>query len=165
VGDYDVGVEKVLDPSGATDFSSVDSVLAYLRSHGGRVTSARRILLDVLFQADGHMSAEELTEAVQERAPDVNLSTVYRNLDELEQLGVISHSHLGHGPSSYLLASHAHAHFICSDCGTMIGAPDDMFRGLARAAKTKLGFSIDPKHFAILGLCAECSGKRPPKSG
>ena len=80
MGDYDVGVEKVLDPSGATDFSSVDSVLAYLRAQGGRVTSARRILLDVLFQADGHMSAEELTEAVQKRAPDVNLSTVYRNL-------------------------------------------------------------------------------------
>jgi Fe2+ or Zn2+ uptake regulation protein len=47
----------------------------------------------------------------------------------------------------------------------MIGAPDDMFRGLARAAKTKLGFAIDPKHFAILGLCAECSRKHSTTSG
>ena len=150
---------KVLDPAEASDFSSVESVLAYLRSKGGRATSARRILLDVLFTADGHLSAEELTEAVQQRAPDVNLSTVYRNLEELERLGVISHSHLGHGPSSYLLASHAHAHFICSDCGTMIEAPDELFSGLARAAKGKLGFTIDPKHFAILGLCDNCSAK------
>jgi len=154
-----VRMGKVLDPAVPTDFSSVESVLAYLRSRGGRATSARRILLDVLFNADGHMSAEELTEAVQRRAPDVNLSTVYRNLEELERLGVISHSHLGHGPSSYLLASHAHAHFICSDCGTMIEAPDELFSGLARAAKGKLGFTIDPKHFAILGLCDNCSGR------
>jgi len=139
------------------DFSSVDTVIAFLRSRGSRVTSSRRILLEVLFAADGHMSAEELADAVQTRAPDVHLSTIYRNLEELEHLGVVSHSHLGHGPSSYLLASHAHAHFMCAECGKMIEAPPEMFRGLARSAQTKLGFSIDPKHFAILGLCAECS--------
>jgi Fur family transcriptional regulator, ferric uptake regulator len=148
---------KVLDPALTADFSSVDSVISFLRSRGSRVTSSRRLLLEVLFAAEGHMSAEELTQAVQDRAPDVHLSTIYRNLEELEQLGVISHSHLGHGPSSYLLASHAHAHFICADCGEMIEAPDDMFRGLARSAKTRLGFDIDPNHFAILGRCADCS--------
>ena len=145
---------------GETDFSSVESVLDALRARGGRVTSSRRILLQVLFEADGHMSAEALAEAVQERAPDVHLSTIYRNLEDLEELGVISHSHLGHGPSSYLLASHAHAHFICAECGTTIGAPDELFRGLARAAKSSLGFTIDPHHFAILGRCAACSADR-----
>jgi Fur family ferric uptake transcriptional regulator len=139
------------------DFSSVESVIDYLRSRGSRVTSSRRILLEVLFAADGHMSAEALAEAVHEQAPDVYLSTIYRNLEELEQLGIVSHSHLGHGPSSYLLASHAHAHFMCADCGKMIEAPDDIFQGLARTAKARLGFSINPKHFAIFGQCAECS--------
>jgi Fur family ferric uptake transcriptional regulator len=143
------------------DFSSVESVLAYVRANGGRITSSRRILLEVLFEADGHLSAEELADAVQRKAPDVHLSTIYRNLEELEHRGVVAHSHLGHGPSSYLLASHAHAHFICAQCGTMIEAPDDMFKGLARSARTKLGFTIDPKHFAILGLCADCSPKEP----
>ena len=150
-------MEEVLATGDVHDFSSVDAVIAYLRSRGSRVTSSRRILLEVLFAADGHMSAEELADAVQTRAPDVHLSTIYRNLEELEQIGVISHSHLGHGPSSYLLASHAHAHFICADCGTMIEAPDAMFRGLARSAKSQLGFTIDPKHFAILGRCSDCS--------
>lgn len=148
---------KGLDTSEEADLSSVDSVIGFLRSRGTRVTSPRRVLLEVLFAADGHMSAEALSEAVHRQAPDVNLSTIYRNLEELEHLGVISHSHLGHGPSSYLLASQAHAHFICGDCGIMIEAPDGMFRGLARAADTKLGFTIDPKHFAILGRCADCS--------
>lgn len=151
-------MEKVAVAGEVADFSSVDTVITFLRSRGSRVTSSRRILLEVLFAADGHMSAEELADAVQARAPDVHLSTIYRNLEELEHLGVISHSHLGHGPSSYLLASHAHAHFICADCGKMIEAPDEMFRGLARSARAKLGFSIDPKHFAILGRCADCTG-------
>ena len=152
-------MSKPLGQLGEADFSSVEAVLAVLRSRGGRVTSSRRILLQVLFEADGHMSAEALAEAVQERAPDVHLSTIYRNLEDLEHLGVISHSHLGHGPSSYLLASHAHAHFICADCGAMIEAPDALFRGLARSAKAQLGFAIDPKHFAILGRCARCSAE------
>jgi len=152
-------MSKPLGQLGEADFSSVEAVLAVLRSRGGRVTSSRRILLQVLFEADGHMSAEALAEAVQERAPDVHLSTIYRNLEDLEHLGVISHSHLGHGPSSYLLASHAHAHFICADCGAMIEAPDALFRGLARSAKAQLGFAIDPKHFAILGRCARCAAE------
>jgi Fur family transcriptional regulator, ferric uptake regulator len=154
-------VGKPLGQLEAPDFSSVEAVLAVLRSRGGRVTSSRRILLQVLFEADGHMSAETLAEAVQARAPDVHLSTIYRNLDDLEELGVIAHSHLGHGPSSYLLAAHAHAHFICAECGAMIEAPDALFRGLARTAKAQLGFAIDPKHFAILGRCADCSGRAP----
>lgn len=150
-------MERVLEADNGADFSSVDSVIAHLRSQGNRVTSSRRILLEVLFSADGHMSAEALAEAVQSRSPDVHLSTIYRNLDELEHRGVISHSHLGHGPSSYLLASHAHAHFMCAECGTMVEAPAEMFRGLARSAKSKLGFTIDPKHFAILGRCDDCN--------
>jgi Fe2+ or Zn2+ uptake regulation protein len=138
------------------DFSSVDSVLALVRQRGGRATSSRRILLEVFFETDRHMSADQLAEAVQARAPDVHLSTIYRNLEDLEGLGVIAHSHLGHGPVTYQLASHSHAHFVCARCGARIEAPDEMFRGLARAAQAELGFTIDPHHFAIQGRCADC---------
>jgi len=139
-------------------FSSVEDVLALVRARGGRATSSRRILLEVLFHSDDHLTAEELAEAVQLRAPDVHISTIYRNVEDLQRLGVVVHSHLGHGAATYQLASLAHAHFICEGCGTMIEAPDDMFRGLARTAKARLGFSIDPRHFAILGRCAACEG-------
>jgi Fur family transcriptional regulator, ferric uptake regulator len=120
------------------------------------VTLSRRLLLDVLFDAGDHRTAEELADDVQRRAPDVHLSTIYRNLDDLQELGVVVHSHLGHGPATYQLASMAHSHFICERCGAMIEAPDELFDGLARTARAELGFVIDPHHFAILGRCADC---------
>lgn len=145
--------------SGATGPSgpgSVEEVLDLVRARGGRATWSRRVLLEVLFQSDGHMSAEKLGEAVQSRIPDVHISTVYRNLDELERLGVVSHTHLGHGPSTYQLASLSHGHFVCAGCGATFEAPDDVFGELAAAVRARLDFDIDPHHFAMLGRCAAC---------
>jgi Fe2+ or Zn2+ uptake regulation protein len=139
------------------DLSSVESVIALVRASGGRATSTRRLLLEVLFATDEHLSAEDLAAAVQAKAPDVHLSTIYRNLEELERLGVVVHTHLGHGPATYQLASLAHAHLICEACGVQIEAPDELFRSLARQAKSDLGFTIDPHHFAVFGRCAACS--------
>jgi Fur family ferric uptake transcriptional regulator len=136
--------------------ATVDDVLALMRAKGGRATLSRRLLLEALFEAGDHRTAEELADDVQRRAPDVHLSTIYRNLDDLQELGVVAHSHLGHGPATYQLASMAHSHFVCEQCGAMIEAPDELFDGLARTAKARLGFVIDPHHFAILGRCADC---------
>jgi len=137
---------------------SVDDVLRMVRARGGRATPSRRALLEVLFETDGHMSAEELASAVQDRSPEVHISTIYRNMEDLQRLGVIVHSHMGHGPATYQLASLAHAHFICEGCGATFEAPDELFRGLARTVKSKLGFTIDPHHFGMLGRCGGCSG-------
>jgi Fur family transcriptional regulator, ferric uptake regulator len=143
-----------LDPGDAT---TVEGVLNLVRRRGGRVTSSRRLLLRTLFESKGHRTAEELAAAVQEQAPDIHLSTVYRNLDELEKLGVIVHSHLGHGAATYHLSSSAHGHFVCEECGRMIEAPEAMFASLAKAAQADFGFTIDPHHFAMLGRCADCA--------
>jgi len=136
--------------------SSVDEVLELVHARGGRATPSRRTLLELLFDADDHLSAEELAEAVQLRVPNVHLSTIYRNLEDLQRLGVIVHTHLGHGPATYQLASLAHAHLICSECGTTIEAPDQLFGELALTIRATLGFRIDPHHFAMLGRCAAC---------
>jgi Fur family ferric uptake transcriptional regulator len=136
--------------------TSVSEVISLVRSRGGRATAAKRILLEVLFGTERHMTAEQLGDEVQARAPDVHMTTIYRNLDDLQRLGVVVHTHLGHGPVTYQLAGHAHAHFVCSECGTRVTAPDELFSNLARKAKTQLGFTIDPHHFAIHGRCNNC---------
>jgi len=145
--------------------ASVEEVLALVRSTGGRATASRRVLLEVLFSSGDHRSVEDLAAAVQARAPEVHLSTVYRNLEELERLGVIVHTHLGHGPATYQLAGSAHAHLICERCGRRFEAPEELFEGLGRAAAERYGFTIDPRHFAIFGRCADCPPSRPRDDG
>src|ERR1022692_1472223 len=137
--------------------STVDELVAQLRDVGSRVTTARRLVLTALVKGAHHPTAEELLVVVRELAPDVHASTVYRNLDELERLGVVVHSHLGHGPATYHLATSIHGHFVCEECGKMIEAPDVLFSSLAKAAQTRFGFTIDPHHFAMLGRCADCA--------
>jgi Fur family ferric uptake transcriptional regulator len=143
--------------SGNSQLTSVDDVLDRLRANGGRVTTSRRLLLSCLFEDPGHFTAEQLAARVQVLAPDVHLSTVYRNLDELERIGVVVHTHLGHGPATYHRSSETHGHFVCKTCGATIEAPEDLFRTLARGARDRFGFAIDPRHFAVLGSCAVCT--------
>ncbi len=140
-------------PAGTTTF---EGVLALVREHGGRITSSRRFLLEAIFESHGHSTVEELATKVQAKAPDVHLSTIYRNVEELEKLGVVVHSHLGHGPATYHLAEGAHSHFVCEVCGTTFEAPDALFRSLSKTAKAQFGFEINPHHFAILGRCRNC---------
>jgi len=120
------------------------------------VTSSRRLLLEMLFDLSGHASAEDLATAVQSKAPDVNISTIYRNLEELERLGVVVHAHLGHGPATYHLASESHCHLVCEECGTIVDVPENLFQSLNRSATKRFGFVIDPQHFAVLGRCEAC---------
>lgn len=134
---------------------AVEVLVARLRSLGYRMTSSRRAVLEALVSGT-HRSAEELADDVQRRAPDVHLSTIYRNLDELERVGLVVHSHLGHGPATYQLTTEAHGHLVCERCGASFEADREMFAGLAREASSRFGFEIRPFHFAVLGLCEAC---------
>jgi len=137
---------------------SVASLVARLRGDGVRITTARRLVIQALVEGSTHPTAEELLEAVRELAPDVHASTVYRNLEELERLGVVTHTHLGHGPATYHLAAEAHGHLVCERCGADFEAPAPLFEQLARGAKEQLGFTVRPYHFAVLGICEKCAG-------
>ena len=145
--------EEAVDP--------VEVVLAELRQRGGRVTTTRRLLLRALFERSGHRTAPELAEdlarEVQAYGVDVHMSTIYRFLDELEELGVVSHSHLGHGPAVYDVSPVGHFHLVCEVCGEVTESPDALLASFARSLKSRYGFSIDPHHFAIAGRCQHCA--------
>jgi Fur family ferric uptake transcriptional regulator len=147
--------------SSAGCVDAVELVLAELRRRGGRVTTTRRLVLRALFEHPGHQSAPELAEdlakEVQAYGLDVHMSTVYRFLDELEELGVVSHSHLGHGPAVYDVSPVGHFHLVCQQCGAVTETPDVLLSELARSLKARYGFAIDAHHFAMAGLCKNCS--------
>jgi Fe2+ or Zn2+ uptake regulation protein len=139
----------------------LDDVLAVLRASGGRITSCRRAILQALIDHPGHPTAEHLTSQVQAQLPDVHESTVYRFLDDLEEIGVIDHVHLGHGPAVYHFAEDAHHHLVCESCDAVIEVPHKMFDALRRRLQAEFAFELKPRHFAVPGRCAACAAARP----
>lgn len=138
----------------------VDQLLERVRRRGGRITSARRALLEALLAADGHhLTAQDLADAVQRAVPDVHLSTVYRSLESLEEMGIVDHAHLGHGPAVYHLADEPHHHLVCERCQSVVEVPADVFDELAGILRRSYGFVIRAHHFAVVGRCATCAAE------
>ncbi|MBW3575029.1 MAG: transcriptional repressor [Actinobacteria bacterium] len=134
----------------------LERMLQLLRARGGRVTNARRAVLGALLDHREHASAEALAEMVHDSHPDVHLSTVYRTLDAFEQLGVVTHVHLGHGRAVYHLTDEIHHHAVCERCGAVLQLPLTLFAPLHRRLVDEFGFEVDAHHFAIAGRCAPC---------
>ena len=134
-----------------------DEIVARIRQGDGRVTGPRRVIIATLLGADSHVTAEDLAEQVHQQLPDVHLSTVYRTLDTLEDMGVVEHVHLGHGRAVYHLSGQRHLHLVCDSCATVVEVPDSVFAEAGAALSHRYGFTIHPHHFAVPGLCADCS--------
>lgn len=139
------------------DGARIDDLLGRVRAAGGRLTSARRALIGALVASPDHMTADALVESVQETHPDVHRSTIYRGLDALEQLGLVGHTHLGHGPAVYHLADEQHHHLVCEACGAVIEVDDSLFEELRGRLQDEHGFAIRPHHFAVPGRCRACA--------
>lgn len=135
---------------------TVDEILATIRASGGRITATKRALVTALAASSDHLTAEELTSAVQALAPETSPSTVYRNLDELEALGVVVHSHLGRAAAVYHLAGPLHGHLLCEACGATIEVSAGLFDTLARSVRTDYDFEVDRHHLALSGYCGPC---------
>ncbi len=133
--------------------TTANEMLDQLRESGSRITTARRLVVSTLMGASGHVTAEELAATIQEQHPEVHLSTVYRTLDSLEKLGIVGHTHVGHGPSVYHVGV-THQHLVCEECGAVIDVPADLLEGLRNTLHAQYGFELHIGHFALLGRCA-----------
>ena len=130
-----------------------------LRARGLRATPQRRLVLDAVTELR-HSTPEQICERVQAAAPSVNLSTVYRTLELLEGLGLVSHTHLGHGSPTYHPADEAdHLHLVCRGCGTVQEADLALAAQLSRRVRAEHGFETDLAHLSLHGLCAECAAR------
>ncbi|HEX4904268.1 MAG TPA: Fur family transcriptional regulator [Acidimicrobiales bacterium] len=137
--------------------SRAGAVLDALRASGVRITAPRRAVVTALVEADDHLGADELAARVASDEPDVHLSTVYRTLDALERIGVVTHVHLGHGRAVYHLTDRLHQHAVCEDCGAVVELPDDVLDDVRARLRRETGFEVDPHHFALVGRCGGCA--------
>jgi Fur family transcriptional regulator, ferric uptake regulator len=142
---------------------SADEIVALLRSRGGRMTASRRAVVEALLDGEHHVTADEVVARVAARHPEVHRSTVYRTLERLQELGVLSHVHLGHGPTTFHIVDRPHHHAVCSSCGAVVEVPFDALDGLAVRLREEEGFELAPQHFALSGRCRDCraAGQAP----
>ena len=138
-----------------------NEVLAALRANAKRITAAKRAVVEVLVHAQDHLTVDEVTKQVQVLRPDVSPSTVYRILEELDDLDLVVHSHTGHGAAVYHLAGASHSHVTCEGCHTTFEVPSEVYDRLARELLETQSFELNRHHVALSGLCAHC---RPGKS-
>jgi Fur family ferric uptake transcriptional regulator len=140
--------------------ASADEILSTIRGTSHRVTLAKRTVVEVLVNANGHMTAEEITTAVQAQRPEVSPSTIYRILEEFEELDVVVHSHLGQAAAVYHLTGAVHGHLTCEICKTTTEISAAHFDALSRDLQKTYGFQLDRHHVALSGTCASCQMAR-----
>ncbi len=144
---------------------TLDAAIEALREGGLRVSTPRRLTLEMLFAAEEPISAERIAGGLDGRLPSSDLAGVYRNLEQFERLGLVRHFHLGHSPGLYVLASRADAEYlVCDSCGQIraleAGSLDDA-RDLIRS---RFGYEASFNHFPVVGLCPDCAAAQATES-
>jgi Fur family transcriptional regulator, ferric uptake regulator len=136
------------------EFETIDDVLAALRGAGHRVTMPAKAVLEALFAASEPLAAEQL-------APELEPASVYRNLERLQQLGVVTHVHAGHGPGRYVLVQRGGApeYLVCERCGRLTVVDPAQLDDVRERVREAFGYEARFTHFPIHGLCAECSAE------
>jgi Fur family transcriptional regulator, ferric uptake regulator len=133
-----------------------DQLRQTLHRRGMRMTPQRQLVLDALLELE-HATPERVCQRVQLRTPTVNITTVYRTLELLESLGIVRHTHLGHGAPTYSVHEHRHVHLVCHNCGDVIEVPCDVMDELRGTLRARHGFALDASHLALSGTCRDCT--------
>jgi Fur family ferric uptake transcriptional regulator len=132
------------------------SLAEMLRARGLRLTTQRQLVLEAVHTL-GHATPEQVHAAVRAVAAGVNITTVYRTLELLEKLGLVTHTHLSHGsPTYHSVGEEQHVHLVCRSCGAVDEIEPGMLTPLARTLEGQRGFLMDIGHVALFGLCRKC---------
>lgn len=140
---------------------SDEQTLAVLRAQGRRITPQRKLLLEIIRQGEGHLDADEIYRRAREQDPRISLSTVYRNLNLLKELGLISELHLDQEHHHYELRdAKDHYHLICSKCDRVVEFHSPRVGKLMDQISGDNNFLIERVHIDLVGLCGDCGGRK-----
>jgi len=132
-----------------------------LRAASRRITPQRRLILDTLVQAGGHLDAGEIYERARLRDPRLSLSTIYRTLAALKASGAVRELHLDQEHHHYELDNKdRHSHLVCLECGRVIEVEGEPFAQVAQAVGLAHGFEVAAAQVELTGLCADCRQKQ-----
>lgn len=132
-------------------------IIASLREVGYRLTPQRMLIVSILHDSKGHVSAEEVHQRVKEHYPFVDISTVYRTFQLLKRLRIVTETDLGDGSIRYELSQQErHHHLVCRQCGKTFPLEDGVIEPLRSKLMEAHGFAADMEHFAIFGRCRAC---------
>jgi Fur family ferric uptake transcriptional regulator len=142
----------------ALEFDRPETVLNTLRGRGLRVSTARRVVIHTLFAARRPVSAAEIAGGLGGSCSELDIASVYRNLETLEALGVVRHLHAGHGPGRYTLAGSGEREYLaCERCGELLEVDPRRLDGARSEIRERFGYEVRFAHFPIVGVCAGCS--------
>lgn len=128
-----------------------------LRARGERLTPQRRAVIDVLAQAEQHLTMQAVQQQAAAKGVDLNEPTVYRILQWLNDLGVVSQTDLGQGGCVYeLIAEQPHHHLVCLACGSVLEVDDRAMAGLREFLRQEYAFEPRIDHMAVYGICRVC---------
>ena len=154
----DANDESVTPLDGWTvDGWTVEDAEAILRMHNCRATGPRVAVLTALLRHSGPIDAGALTTLAQAEAAGIHEATVYRTISVLSDRGIVTHVHAGHGPSLVRLGGDHGLIAVCRDCGGITSVPADTVERFISEARNAIGFTLEPGHFALEGVCGRCS--------
>jgi Fur family ferric uptake transcriptional regulator len=115
------------------------------------------MILKSVEEAENHISAEEIYAQVRAHYPQVNVSTVYRTLELLKELNLVTETDFGDGRVRYhCMGKGHHHHLVCEKCGEIIDMEEATLSPLWAEIQKKYNFKIGMKHLAFFGLCPKC---------
>jgi Fe2+ or Zn2+ uptake regulation protein len=139
---------------------TLDTLNTQLSQQGYKLTRQRKAVVEVVTQAHTRLSAADVFTQAQRACPDLGLTTVYRTLEILEQMGVIRRVHLEDGCEGFAPATAEHGHhLICSRCQETIEFEECNLASLLKRVAEQTGFTIEQHWLELVGLCPKCQKK------
>lgn len=132
---------------------------ALCRQRGLSRTVQRRTIFEALLDREDHPTADQVYELVKDRIPGVSLTTVYRVLDRLVEIGVISKLCHAGATVRFDPKMHQHHHLVCVQCERIVDLEDEKLNALALPNVNMQGFEIQEFHIHLRGICPECLRK------
>jgi len=128
---------------------------------GTRVTDQRALILEIIQQGQGHLDADEIYRRARLKKPRISLSTVYRTLQRLKELGLVEELHLDETHHCYeVKPSTEHHHLVCLGCGRVIEFQYPLSRYVKRNVTEAKDFEVVDTEIRMAGYCSQCRRAR-----